>query len=549
PFAANGDYLATGNGSELTLWDLWTLEAVGSVDFGEGVFVARIREVVASGDMIVIHLVTGGSDNDYHLGVWRDGQDLTVVDTAYDAPYIVQDNRLYYSQGGVINVFNMAIMEPVTTLSGLWDEVRHLKLSPDGRWLVASDGSQYQYDDLYPVNRRVLVWDTFDEFKLVHTFENFVDGVTQLNFSDDGCYLAVAGTGFQVWDMEEGRLVVVEEQQRLLYGDFTGDWVYAFSTDSNILNVWSLSTGEFHATLNNIGAVHHFPDGDTLLIGRNAAYSQDVWEYPQTWQTWRISTQEILSDTNFAAYYSRFVADGDALLTYTNTALRVWDLRDPENITLAARLDNLDPEIIAVDDAGSMLFVVLYDRSVIAVPLTTGAAAAYPLHLYTPRYGYDSAVVPVSLWLASGDGVVSTPVSTGFAAPALGFEQERINLEYNTERPYFDGSTVIMPVFQTLLVFGIPTDSRPAWQPATGHVVPSAIQVKAEPSADAPVLQNISGEIGIGGVSGTEGRTAFYYVPEVNGWVNGDALFVTVNESLPRLVIIGEEQRGGFSSR
>ncbi|MCI0712424.1 MAG: WD40 repeat domain-containing protein, partial [Chloroflexi bacterium] len=34
PFAANGDYLATGNGSELTLWDLWTLEAVGSVDFG-----------------------------------------------------------------------------------------------------------------------------------------------------------------------------------------------------------------------------------------------------------------------------------------------------------------------------------------------------------------------------------------------------------------------------------------------------------------------------------------------------------------------------------
>lgn len=539
PFAANGDYLATGNGSELKLWDLWTLEELGSYDFGEGVFIWNIHEIVTSGDMIVIRFNTGGNNDSHRFGVWRAGQNLTILDSVYEAPFATQDNRLYYPQGTAINVFNMATMEPITTLSGLWSEARHLKLSPDGRWLAASDGSQY--DETRTVNRRVLVWDTFDDFELVHTFENLTDGVTQLNFSGEGRYLAVAGTGFQVWNLEEGQLVVIEEQQRMLYGDFTGDWVYAFSTDSNILNVWSLATGEFHATLNNIGAAYDFDDGDTLLIGRHAAYSQDVWEYPQIWQTWRISTQETLSDTNFAAYYSRFVADGDALLTYTNTALRVWDLRDPENITLAARLDNLDPEIIAVHDAGSVVLVVLYDRSVIALPLTTSAESAYPLHFYRDYYVYDDPVVPVSLWFATDDNVGSIPVATGFTDPALGFMQERINLEYNDERPYFDGSTMIMPVFETLLVFGVPTDSRPAWQPATGHVVPSAIQVKTEPSANGPVLQNISGEIGIGGVYGSEGRTAVYYVPEVNGWVNGDALFVTVDEPMPRLVIIGEE--------
>jgi len=66
------------------------------------------------------------------------------------------------------------------------------------------------------------------------------------------------------------------------------------------------------------------------------------------------------------------------------------------------------------------------------------------------------------------------------------------------------------------MVFGIPTDARPVWQPLTVHVVPSGINARLQPNADAPRVAGVSGEIGVSArnLDGTA-----LYVPAVGGWV------------------------------
>jgi hypothetical protein len=66
------------------------------------------------------------------------------------------------------------------------------------------------------------------------------------------------------------------------------------------------------------------------------------------------------------------------------------------------------------------------------------------------------------------------------------------------------------------MAFGIPTDTRPAWQPLTANVVPSGINMRDVPDTDGALVGTALGTIRI---SAPEQEATAVFVDGASGWV------------------------------
>ncbi|MBW4436462.1 MAG: hypothetical protein KME04_04970 [Pleurocapsa minor GSE-CHR-MK-17-07R] len=94
-----------------------------------------------------------------------------------------------------------------------------------------------------------------------------------------------------------------------------------------------------------------------------------------------------------------------------------------------------------------------------------------------------------------------------------------------------DGSTLAVRSGNRVLLFGIPSDERPAYGDVLGRVMPETVNVRAEPSLDAPVIGLASrGSVVI---SGRDESGQFYYLPAYAGWANADIMYITLLDNSP----------------
>lgn len=102
---------------------------------------------------------------------------------------------------------------------------------------------------------------------------------------------------------------------------------------------------------------------------------------------------------------------------------------------------------------------------------------------------------------------------------------------YDGETAMFDptGSTLVVSAPTNIMVFGIPSATRPPWQPVTARVVPSGINVRAQPNLGAEVIGIASGEVVVSARS--RGQQAVY-LPDYDGWVWTNPAYLDIDEAV-----------------
>jgi hypothetical protein len=91
-----------------------------------------------------------------------------------------------------------------------------------------------------------------------------------------------------------------------------------------------------------------------------------------------------------------------------------------------------------------------------------------------------------------------------------------------------DGSTNQFREIQSVMAFGVPTTTRPAWTPVTAKVVPDGISVHSSPERSAPVIGTATGQLLVAGRD-ADGQAA--YLPEAGGWIWADPNYLDLGET------------------
>ncbi|MBZ0310372.1 MAG: hypothetical protein K8I82_30200, partial [Anaerolineae bacterium] len=105
-----------------------------------------------------------------------------------------------------------------------------------------------------------------------------------------------------------------------------------------------------------------------------------------------------------------------------------------------------------------------------------------------------------------------------------------------------DGATLLLDGSGSLMILGIPTASRPAWQPVMGRIIPSGVNLRAAPFTNSDVIGIVSGEVMISGRSSASNAV---YLPELEGWIWADSNYLDLGDhvwaNLPVIYVTPDE--------
>ena len=88
------------------------------------------------------------------------------------------------------------------------------------------------------------------------------------------------------------------------------------------------------------------------------------------------------------------------------------------------------------------------------------------------------------------------------------------------------------------MIFGVPDAARPVWEPITGHIIPSGVNVRSSPEQGADIIGYASGDVRISGRN-----SGGVYLPDAGGWVWSDDDFLDLGEhTLTDLPVIAFEK-------
>lgn len=100
------------------------------------------------------------------------------------------------------------------------------------------------------------------------------------------------------------------------------------------------------------------------------------------------------------------------------------------------------------------------------------------------------------------------------------------------------GSTLIVDTRRTIMIFGIPSDTRPMWESVSARVIPSGISVRAEPYQGADIIGMASGEVII---SARSSDSEAVYLPAYRGWVWSNPSFLDIDNDVLSELPVGFE--------
>ena len=140
------------------------------------------------------------------------------------------------------------------------------------------------------------------------------------------------------------------------------------------------------------------------------------------------------------------------------------------------------------------------------------------------RFRYESTMAfsPDGSMLVLGNPLYVLRLDTGEIVPIIG--------DYPLINPRFspDGSSLFIDTYQSTMVFGIPNDLRTPWEPITGQVNSSGVNLRSFPDADAAVIGFASGEVRISGRAYNQNAV---YLPDSGGWIWADPAYLDLGEA------------------
>jgi WD40 repeat protein len=303
-------HLLAAQGTQSGVYAAFSPDARHVITGDLGIAGIKIWDLSIQGDAEVVNIPT----------------DPALVDAAY-----LPDGRIVASHdGGSVGVWNVDpdATEPVATLGpagGSDRPVFRVAPSPDGE-LVA------MVRDLSPV---VSVWNVRTS-TFAFDYDARTDGITSIDWSSDGRYLAVAQFSgpLHVLDAEDGgrRTLVGSEpephQIRALAFAPDGRTIATASFNqevpaTNHVSIWDRETGEVVETLDDVSgsSLTYDGSGERLAIG----FYDGTVQIRDT-STWEI--QRSLRAGSAAVMNIRFSPDGDLLATSGEDAtIRVFDTR------------------------------------------------------------------------------------------------------------------------------------------------------------------------------------------------------------------------------
>jgi WD40 repeat protein len=345
----------------------------------------------------------------------------TVLDAVTSAAFAPNGKVLAAATGKDVVLWDLSSARKIATLAGRSGPVTAVRISSDGRTLIAAGG-------LPGMSGAVVVWD-LEKKTRTHELRGHSDAILSADLSPDGKTLATASYDrlVKLWDVESGKEIrSLKEHSDAVYD-------VAFSPDGRSLasvsgdrtvKVWDVTTGKRRVTLSDstaeLNAVVFAPDGKTVLAG-GVDRSIRAWEV--------VGESGALTRSAFAhdAAIIRLARslDGQTLLSSgEDRAIKVWDLATLKPRASFTRQSDW-PLALALSPDGSRIAVGRYDgslalldstseREVLAMLEPPGAAGLDPktgkprlitnatLNQPSPRGGTRGSTIKVVL---SGNGV------------------------------------------------------------------------------------------------------------------------------------------------
>ncbi len=323
----------------------------------------------------------------------------------------------------------------------------------------------------------------------------------------------------------------------------------AVSTYSGVIQVWDTQTDQAKATiqykLSYPGNITFSPDG-TILASNSDYTNIHLWDSATGQQT---GTLEMAADA------IRFSPDGSTIAAMNISTVSLWDVHTG---TLKAVLDshsndNYDPQVAFSPDSRSMLTYraslsqTYYDYFHLDIPIvlwdvasgTQKAKISGTTGLFATNqtwWAVEPSSNEVQLYNLSGEALAAVPFNCA-SVLVLSPNQQLLGcgsrfldlpalLAHTIPGNYVggqgemfsaDGSRWIVPVYNALMVFGIPSAAHLAWQPVAAQVTVNGLSIHESPNVDSRVIGTVKGNITVGG---RVSSGAWVYVPDAHGWIN-----------------------------
>ncbi|MTJ10276.1 serine/threonine-protein kinase [Anabaena sp. UHCC 0204] len=206
----------------------------------------------------------------------------------------------------------------VNTLTGHFDGVNSLAISPDGKILVSGSG-----------DKKIKIWN-LPTGKLKSTLTGHKTSISYLAVTPDARTLVSASWDdtIKIWNLQTGKL------KSTLTGHSNGVYSLAISPDGKILvsgsgdkkiKIWNLQTGKLKSTLtghsNWVSSLAISPDGKILVSG----------SYDKTIKIWNLLTGKLKSTLTGHSNWVHSLAispDGKTLVTGSaDNTIKIWNLQ------------------------------------------------------------------------------------------------------------------------------------------------------------------------------------------------------------------------------
>ena len=341
----NGVYLLSSATNELTLWNLYTGDILGSapvmagaarlpftqdgahffttstrsvslwsMETGEPLYTQETQHAglatsldISSDEAIIVSGHSFGS-----IGVWdtSSGRRVQTLEpgSGNGIVALLPSGRQVLSAagGGDVTLWNLTTGERVRVYTGLSMLVYDIAVSRDGDYIAAGalDGT-------------AKIWET-ETGREIRTLMGHDYAVRHVAFSLDGQYVVTASNDrtAKVWSLATGEIVYnLAHEDAVVNAVFTPDSAHVLTLAENV-RMWSMETGEEIRTFD-------IPGGQFLSVspdGRVFFSWDSIWDI-RTGTALRTTTQTNYGDVVFTPDGSRLVAG------YRDGTIRVWDAR------------------------------------------------------------------------------------------------------------------------------------------------------------------------------------------------------------------------------
>ena len=252
-FSPDSTMLATGGGRGVKLWDVNTGRDIANIPLKPS---SHVRLVLFSSDGRTLAYRVRGEEFTRLWDVTTQTQIGMIENPSIEDWAFSPDGKTLASAAGrIITLWDVVTGQPIATLEGPLDRVRHVAYSPDGNTLASVSR-----------DKTLRLWDTATN----QTIETF-NGASDVAFSPDGTMLVFRkNTGLEVWNLITRDMAFIDRNEFMAFLP-DSSMMLLRSLHHRSVSVWDAKTSTFITTLDSVIFEDRkrpifSPDGRTLAI-------------------------------------------------------------------------------------------------------------------------------------------------------------------------------------------------------------------------------------------------------------------------------------------